>query len=68
MYHSNYVCQLRMLFTSASGMEQNINKSAPDDVEMFGRMVTFVNANKKKKICVKMKKGVGRPSSVVFTC
>lgn len=28
MYHSNYMCQLRMLFTSASGVEQNINDSS----------------------------------------
>lgn len=54
MYHSNYVCQLRMLFTSASGMEQNINKSALDDgingldgrVEVFRGMVTFAKWKK----------------------
>lgn len=54
-----------MLFTSASGMEQNINKSALDGLDggTF-TMVTFLDAKKKKK-SVTMEKGV---VPVVFTC
>ena len=35
MCQSNYMCQLRRLFTSASGMEQNINDSTPDAVNCW---------------------------------